>query len=181
MSDAVREAVEVLRGGGVISHACEGVWGFACDPFNETAVQRVLTLKQRPAAKGLIVIAHDASQFEPELALLDHNRRAEIELSWPGHTTWVLPTLRFPPIVTGDFATIAASVPAHEQALSLAACFAGPLVSTSANVANDPPCQSEQEVRAQFTLELDYIVPGKTSGAKGPSIIFDAGNGARIR
>ncbi len=37
-------AARCLRRGGVVAHATEGVWGLACDPFNATAVGRLVTL-----------------------------------------------------------------------------------------------------------------------------------------
>ena len=181
MNVDVTEAVNYLRNGGLICHACEGVWGFACNPFDETAVQRILRLKQRPQSKGLIVIAHDATQFEPELTQLDRTRRSVVESSWPGRTTWLLPTTRFPRWITGDFTTVAARVPEHDQARSIAARFNQPIVSTSANVANETPCATEVEVREKFGSRVDCIVSGAIGGAQGASDIFDGVSGARVR
>ena len=55
MTDVVNAAV-CLKAGGVIAHATEGVWGLACDPFNRKAVDRILTIKGREAAKGMLLI-----------------------------------------------------------------------------------------------------------------------------
>src|SRR4051812_4787928 len=62
-------AAQLLRNGGVVAHATEGVWGLACDPFNGDAVARVLELKGRSIRKGLIVIGADPFNFVPELAM----------------------------------------------------------------------------------------------------------------
>src|SRR4051794_31230036 len=40
-------AAKVLRHGGIVAHATEGVWGLACDPFDADAVVRLLDLKGR--------------------------------------------------------------------------------------------------------------------------------------
>ena len=53
----------LLRQGGVIAYPTEGVWGLGCDPHNEAAVLRLLALKQRDVAKGLILIASDEAQL----------------------------------------------------------------------------------------------------------------------
>ena len=181
MSAELREAVDLLRDGGIICHACEGVWGFACDPFNVSAVRRILEIKQRPQSKGLIVIADNATQFEPELAQLIPDIRHRINASWPGRTTWLLPTTRFPEWIVGDHETVAARVPGHEQARTIAAIFERPIVSTSANVANDPPCLTESEVRDKFEDVVDYVVSGTIAQSTGPSEIFDALSGDQIR
>ena len=181
MSAELHEAVQLLRDGGIICHACEGVWGFACDPFNESAVRRVLEIKQRPQSKGLIVIASAPAQFEPELAQLRTATRTRVESSWPGRTTWLLPTTRFPSWIVGDYRTIAARVPGHDQAREIAAMFKHPIVSTSANVANDPPCLTESEARLRFGDIVDYVVHGAIAESIGPSEIFDAVSGDQIR
>ena len=181
MSAELREAVRLLRDGGIICHACEGVWGFACDPFIESAVQRILEIKQRPQSKGLIVIADNASQFEPELSQLSSDIRSRVEACWPGRTTWLLPTVRFPEWIVGDHSTVAARVPGHDQARSIAAMFEKPIVSTSANVANETPCLTEIETRQKFGSIVDYVVTGAIAQATGPSAIFDALTGDQIR
>ena len=181
MSDEIREATQWLREGGVICYPCEGVWGFGCDPFDETAVSRVLSIKQREQAKGLIVIAHNAEQFRPELDQLNAATRKIIASSWPGRVTWLLPTDRFPDWITGYFATVAGRVPDHEQARTLAKSFNSPIVSTSANVADEPPCLSEEDVRNKFSQQVDYILSGSINHDAGASEIFSALNGERIR
>ena len=181
MSDELREAVKVLRDGGVICHACEGVWGFACDPLNRLAVQHILEIKQRPQSKGLIVIADNGAHFESELAQLGSDIRNRIEASWPGPTTWLLPSTRFPNWIVGDHLSVAVRIPGHEQARTIAAMFEHPIVSTSANVANDPPCLTENEVRVKFENVVDFVVPGVIAQSTGPSEIFDAVSGDQIR
>lgn len=181
MSAELGEAVELLRKGGIVSHACEGVWGFACDPFNQSAVQRILRLKLRPEEKGLIVIGSDNLQFIQELRQLPRERRTEVEATWPGRTTWLLPNVRFPAWVVGEHTTIATRVPGHKQARQLAGLFGKPIVSTSANIATQPPCTSEYQVRTQFEGLVDCIVSGEILSSAGSSDIFDALTGARIR
>ncbi|MCB1829705.1 MAG: Sua5/YciO/YrdC/YwlC family protein, partial [Gammaproteobacteria bacterium] len=53
----LREAARAVRGGGVIAYPTEAVYGLGCDPLNGAAVQQLLTLKDRPESKGLILIA----------------------------------------------------------------------------------------------------------------------------
>ena len=102
MSDSgVQIAAQVICDGGIVVHATEGVWGFACDPFNEDAVLRVLALKQRSVDKGLIVIGAGAEDFARQLMQIASARRAVVTASWPGRHTWVLPNVDYPKWVTG--------------------------------------------------------------------------------
>jgi len=50
-------AVEALRAGEVIAYPTESCFGLGCDPSNQQAVEKVISIKQRSADKGLILIA----------------------------------------------------------------------------------------------------------------------------
>ena len=174
-------AVGVLRNGGIVAHACEGVWGLACDPWNESAVSRILSIKCRADTKGLILIGHDARVFDAEIDQLDLAKQEVVKDSWPGHTTWIVPSTRFPKIVTGNRETVAVRVPDHVQARELCNRVGIPLVSTSANVSNKPPARTKFEVEETLGSMVDFVLPGTISGATGPSEIRDALSGERIR
>ena len=55
----VQQAARAIHAGAVIAYPTEAVFGVGCDPDSETAVNRLLVLKQRPVEKGLILIAAD--------------------------------------------------------------------------------------------------------------------------
>ena len=177
----IARAVAVLRDGGVVAHASEGVWGLACDPFDQAAVQRVLDVKGRAAAKGLIVVAGASADFAAELDAVDDALATRIRASWPGAVTWLVGNKRFPPWITGGRDTVAIRVPGHAQARALATAFGGALVSTSANRAGAPPAGTAAEVQRALGGEIDYLLPGETGGRSGPSRILDATTGARLR
>lgn len=179
--NALHEAVATLRRGGVVAHATEGVWGLACDPFGEAAIAKVLDIKGRAVAKGLVVIGADTAAFAPELDPLPARRRRAICRTWPGAVTWVVASRRFPDWITGGRESVAIRVPGHAQARALASAFGGPLVSTSANRAGAAPARTAAEVVAALGAAVDFILPGETAGRTGPSRICDAATGAVLR
>ena len=172
----VRRAVRALQTGGVVMHATEGVWGLACDPFDEAAVARLLVLKKRNLGKGLIVIGEAAERFENELDSLGSEDRARIVQTWPGRVTWILPNQMFPYWITGGRDEVAVRVPGHRQARELCREFGGPLVSTSANQSGQPAAVNGLQARrrfraAEFPTPDDYILPGEVATPGRPSLI----------
>lgn len=168
--------------GGVVAYPTEGVWGLGCDPFDRGAVERIYHIKQRPAGKGLILIAHDPAVLEPLLAPLDEATWRTVCASWPGPVTWVLPTADSAPYwLTGGRGSIAARVTAHPIARALCERFGGPIVSTSANKSGHRPARSALEVRLRLGRLVDGIVPGPTGGRRRPTPIYDAVTGACLR
>jgi len=174
----VRLAARALHAGGVIAYPTEGVWGLGCDPFDRQAVTRLLELKQRDPAKGLILIAADWAQIEPHLTPLTTAQRERLHATWPGPQTWLVPHNGSIPVwITGGHATVALRISAHPLVAALARAFGGPVVSTSANPSARPPARSALRVRCYFPDQLDYVLPGQLGGQLGPTPIRDLRSG----
>ena len=61
----LEQAVNHLKQGEVIAYPTEAVWGLGCDPFQQTAFDKILTLKQRPIEKGVILLSDNIERVEP--------------------------------------------------------------------------------------------------------------------
>lgn len=178
----LRETSRCLLGGGVIAYPTEAVYGLGCDPLNARAVQRLLELKQRPLAAGLILIAADFSQIEPFLDNLPPALRRRIGATWPGPITWLLPARPETPVwLRGRHATLAVRVTAHPGSAALCRAFGGALVSTSANPRGREPARCPLQVQRYFRDSIDYLVPGPLGQRQRPSEIRDARTGKVLR
>lgn len=170
----IRRAASILRAGGVIAYPTEGVWGLGCDPDNDAAVRRILELKRRDPAKGLILVAADIDQLEPYLAGLGEDEYSRLRASWPGPVTWLVPAngtaSRW---ITGRHPGLALRVSALPQLAVLCRLFGGPIVSTSANPSGRPAALTALRVRRYFPGRLDYVLCGPLGGRRGPSTIRD--------
>ncbi|MBB3332438.1 L-threonylcarbamoyladenylate synthase [Halomonas campaniensis] len=178
----IAHAVAALRRGGVIAYPTEAVWGLGCDPDNDEALARLLRLKQRDPAKGVILVATSIEQFSPWLEGLPLELHAPLAASWPGPHTWLVPDNgRSHGLVRGCHEKVALRVSAHPLVAALCEAFGGPIVSTSANIASEPPAMSAAEVREVFGDGLDAIVDGELGGLERPSTIRDLVSGRVLR
>jgi L-threonylcarbamoyladenylate synthase len=178
----LRRAVQTVRSGGVIAYPTESVYGLGCDPLEQVAVERIYELKQRDAAKGLILIASDISQLLPFMADLPADVLAKLKASWPGPVTWVVPaTLSLPHWLTGGRSTLAVRVTAHPIASALCQELGMALVSTSANRSGRPPARTALAVRNQLGDGVDEIVSGAVGGLSKPTEIREALTGKVLR
>lgn len=181
---SVEDAAALLREGGVIAYPTEAVWGLGCDPGNETAVQRLLSLKQRDVRKGLILAAGNIQQLAPYAAWgqLPDASRTTVLSSWPGPHTWIVPTApTTPPWIRGEHHGVAVRVSAHPQVVALCAAFGGAIVSTSANPAGHPPPYTRTTLDPAILAGIDGLVAGETSGQERPTSIRDARSGGTLR
>ncbi|BBP44672.1 threonylcarbamoyl-AMP synthase [Thiosulfatimonas sediminis] len=175
------QAVQQLQAGQVIAYPTEAVYGLGCDPFNQTAMQTLLHVKQRPLEKGVILIAASIEQILPLVKLQGEPWQAAVERTWPGPVTWVLPVQKILPIwITGGRDTVAVRVTAHQDVQQLCSAFGGPLISTSANLTGSEPARSCQEVAAIFAEQLDCL-QGELGQLSQPTQIFDASSGRQLR
>ncbi|OGV31886.1 MAG: threonylcarbamoyl-AMP synthase, partial [Legionellales bacterium RIFCSPHIGHO2_12_FULL_35_11] len=125
-------ARQYLKDGLVIAYPTEAVYGFGCDPFNKKSVYRILTLKNRAADKGLILLVSNWDQLDYLAQDLSDEDYILLRKSWPGPTTFIFPKSKHvPQWISGNYETIAIRMPAHS--ISSALCKEMPIVSTSAN------------------------------------------------
>ena len=175
-------AARCIRCGGVIAYPTEAVFGLGCDPANWSAVQRLLTLKNRSWRKGLILIASEQRQLEPWVGKFRSSWSDQLEHSWPGPTTWLLPAAPdCPDWLTGEHDTLAVRVTAHPLVRHLCDILDSALVSTSANASGQRPARSVLEIRLRLGSRIDFVLPGSLGGQQQPTEIRDLASGQFVR
>lgn len=173
-----------IEAGGIVAYATEAVWGLGCDPHRREAVARLLELKRRPMALGLILIGASYEQLAPyiDTPMIRPAALARVRRSWPGPNTWLLPaSTAVPPWIRGAHTSVALRVTAHPAAAGLCAATGHAIVSTSANVHGRRPPRTLLELRLGLGGQVDYILPGTTGGADRPTVIRDASSGRIVR
>ena len=182
----LEQAVAQLQAGQVIAYPTEAVWGLGCDPLNAAAFEHILTLKQRPIEKGVIVLAGDIAQVEHLLTGLSSAQRERVVQSWlqPSSdraTTWLLPHAgQIPEWITGQHELVAVRVTTHPLCQALCQQLNGFIVSTSANPAGLEPARSLNEATHYFGNRIGYL-DGALGSCQQPSRILNALTGAVIR
>ena len=171
----IKQAVDVVQAGGIIAYPTESVFGLGCDPDNQQAVEKLLAIKQRDAAKGLILIASHVQQILPLIQPIDALDLARALKTWPGHYTWVFPkTKQVSALVSGKFDTIAVRVSKHPIVKELCDKLNKPLVSTSANRSNHTEFSSIKQIKACFNDKIDFYLDAELGKNAKPSTIIDA-------
>lgn len=157
---------------GVICYPTEAVWGLGCHPQSETAFEAILTLKQRPQHKGVIIIAGDYSQLAP-YAKITPSLQRQLQNFWAGFVTCVLPKSDdCPDYLTGQFDGVAVRLTANPTVQVLCHGVGSALVSTSANLSGQVPVTNLAEARQTFGNNVGYYVDAPLGGEKNPSRII---------
>lgn len=177
--EGARTVVEALKAGGLVIYPTDTLYAVGCDARNPEALARLRAAKGREAGKAFPVIAADEDDAR---RLASHWPEAAARLAaafWPGPLTLVVPAAAdLPAELLAGAAGVAVRVPASSIARALAAGV-GPLVSTSANLAGEPPCTTVELALAAFPSADLAIDIGPLDGA--PSTIVDlTGDAPRV-
>lgn len=169
-SEDIRQAVEVLRKGGVILYPTDTVWGLGCDATNSEAVKRIFQIKRRADAKALITLVGSIAQLErtvdevPEVAyqLIEFSDRPmTIVYDAP------LASARIAPELLAEDGTIGVRVTAEEFSAGLCRAFRKPLVSTSANISGSPAPEVYTQIDPEILAAVDYVCLSRRNEAPG--------------
>jgi L-threonylcarbamoyladenylate synthase len=153
-----------------------------CIAENGAAVRRILDIKQRDPAKGMILIAADFEQLRPWIRLEAGISDAALRTGGDRPVTWIVPAADGVPYwVRGDHTGIAVRLTRHAIARALCAAAELPLVSTSANLSGRPATRNVLILRRTLGALVDYIVPGECGQAAGPSEIRELKSGKVLR
>lgn len=175
--------LQVLQQQGVIAYPTEAVFGLGCDPDSDIALQRLLSLKQRPWQKGLILVAANYQQLQPYIderqLTVQHQQR--LASDWPGPITYVIPARKtLSSWLIGEHQSIAVRVSAHQQVQQLCLAWGKPLVSTSANLSGQAACRTVEQVKQQFGADFP-VLAGPVNKQANPSMIIDIISGQILR
>jgi len=134
-SEALDEAVAILRAGGIVAVPTETVYGLAARADSDEAVAAIYRAKGRPSFNPLIVHVPDLGAAKA-LAEIDERADALAEALWPGALTMVLPrhaNAALAPAVSAGLSTVALRCPAHPLMRALLDACGFPLAAPSAN------------------------------------------------
>lgn len=116
--------------GDILLSFSDTVPGFFCSPYSDTALNRIISLKNRDKAKGFLILKRDIS----DICNIKPLHKAFMDSFWPGPLTIVfeLKDKRLD-AVSPDFRTIAVRNPSHSFWQAYFDLYDSPVLSTSAN------------------------------------------------
>jgi L-threonylcarbamoyladenylate synthase len=156
-----KQAIEILREGGIVAYPTDTVYGLGADPLNKRAVDKIYSAKKRPYNQPLPLLLADKSDLSKVASTLPDIVWKLAERFWPGGLTLVLKKSSWVPVhVTAGGDSIAVRVPNHAIPIALVQGLASPIIGTSANLSGRPSPVTAEEVREQLGEGVDLIING---------------------
>lgn len=173
----IQQAVEILRGGGLVAFPTETVYGLGADATNASAVEKIYQVKGRPAANPIIVHIADVERAQRYAADWPEAAQKLAEQFWPGPLTLVLP--KSPQIVdqaTAGLKTVGLRVPNHRLALELLQAFDGPIAAPSANRSARVSPTTAEHVHDELDDAVQLVLDGGPCEVGIESTVLDLSN-----
>ncbi len=175
-SEAIIEAVNMLKTGGVVVCPTDTVYGLMANACDCNAVEQVFKIKERPITKPLPIIARNMAWVK-ELVQMPGKLEETLSEIWPGATTVILPRKKvIPKIVTAGSPNVGIRIAKYELIDKILAKFGYPLTATSANISGEEPTGNIKRVIASFKGKIwkpDLILDVGNLPKSEPSAILD--------
>lgn len=151
-----------IEAGGVAVFPADTVYGLACDPLSDAAVERLYALKGRPAVKPAAIMFFALQLALDQLPEIGPRTRAAFESLLPGAVTLLLPNPEqlFPLACGPDIATLGLRVPALTQPLAALASVRTPVLQSSANLAGGDDARALTQVQPEIRGGADHEIDG---------------------
>lgn len=157
IEEDIKNAVEVMRKGGVILYPTDTVWGIGCDATNAEAVARIYKIKQRAESKAMICLVDSDNRIQRYI-------RNVPEVAWDVMNYATTPTtvildgaIGLAPNLIAEDGSIAMRITQEEFSKQLCFRMQKPIVSTSANISGQPAAQNYRDISEEILSQVDYV------------------------
>lgn len=179
------QAVEVIKGGGVVVTPSETQYGLSVDPINEKAVAKVYAIKGKSLSKPLGLIVGSIEIIRNNF-LTNAAEEALMSSFWPGPLGLRLQIRdleqikRISELTLGETQypnRMVVRISSDDILQGLSNKLGRPIVSTSANVSGQPGCYDVESVIKQLEnqdVQPDLIIDAGPLPESPPSTMIDA-------
>ena len=154
----LKNALEVLRNGGLILYPTDTIWGIGCDATNPEAVEKVYQLKGRQSDKPLIVLLDNDNKLASYVREIPDVAYELIEYAEKPLTIVYDGAKNLAANLIAEDGSIGIRVTKHQFCTHLLQRFKKPIVSTSANISGEPSPKSFFDISETITEGVDYVV-----------------------
>lgn len=188
--EIIKQAVSVLRAGGVILYPTDTIWGIGCDATNPEAVAKIFAIKHREDSKSLVTLASDLDMVAryvkviPPMAIdLVEVNDSPMTIIYPDAIIGEKPAdgslgkgdrYHLAYNAVAEDGSVGIRIPLMDFCKNLVSRLGRPIISTSANISGEPAAKRFSDVVPEIREAMDFIVSpsmDKDSTGKASQII----------
>jgi tRNA threonylcarbamoyl adenosine modification protein (Sua5/YciO/YrdC/YwlC family) len=170
----VKQAVEIIRQGGVIALPTDSSYALACQLDDKAAVERLRRIRGLDERQLLSLLVRDLSELA-SFAMVDNRQYRLIKSVTPGPYVFVLQATKEVPrrLSHPSRKTIGLRVPSHPIPLAILEALGEPLIASTLILPPDTePLNDPEEIRERLEKQLDLVIDGGACPCE-PSTVVD--------
>ena len=153
----IKNAIEVMKQGGVILYPTDTVWGIGCDATNAEAVAKVYKIKKRDDSKALICLVDSDARLQRYVRNVPNVAWDILDITTKPTTIILDGAINLAPNLIAEDGSIALRITKEPFSHELCYRFQKPLVSTSANISGEPAAANYNDISQELLDAVDYV------------------------
>ena len=176
--NTVKQAVNILKGGGIIIYPTDTLYGFGVDATNSKAIEKLNELKNRQSPLSIIISS--IKEIEKYGTFSSQNTKM-IKTILPGPFTILIDSLKsnLSTLLNPNSDYIGIRIPNHQFPIQIVRLLGRPIVTTSVNKNKEPSLNNIIDMEKTFP-NIDIFEDEINLSSKGSTIINLAVNPYKI-
>ena len=171
---ALQDAGEIIKSGGLVAFPTETVYGLGGDGLNKESSRKIYAAKGRPSDNPLIIHIANMEALDYIVEEVTQEAQKIARAFWPGPLTMILrKSENVPEETTGGLQTVAVRMPSNKVACKLIEYGGGYIAAPSANLSGRPSPTVAKYVVEDMNGRIDMIIDGGEVGIGLESTIID--------
>ena len=177
----IKQAVEIVRKGGVIVYPTDSCYAIGCALGDKTAMERILAIRKIDLKHHLTLMCADLSDLGT-YAKVDNSQFRQLKAATPSSYTFILQATKEVPNRTlhPKRKTIGLRVPDNAIALALLKELGEPMLSSTLMLPeDDEPLTDPYEIGDRLAHAVDAVIDGGWCGTE-PTTVIDMTDGVAL-
>jgi tRNA threonylcarbamoyl adenosine modification protein (Sua5/YciO/YrdC/YwlC family) len=169
----IRQAVEILRDGGIVVYPTDSCYALGCHLGDKTAITRIRQIRQLDDQHHLTLMCRDLSEIS-HYARVDNNKFRLLKANTPGSYTFILEATKEVPkrLQHPKRSSIGIRVPDHPIALALLEELGEPMLSSTLILPDqDFPLTDAEYIREILEKQVDAVIDGGAVGLEFTTVL----------
>ncbi|GAB3246862.1 L-threonylcarbamoyladenylate synthase [Chitinimonas naiadis] len=169
----IKQAVEIIRNGGVIAYPTESCYALGCHLGDKDALERIRRIRQVDDKHHFTLVCRDLSELAT-YAKVDNRQYRYLKSAMPGPYTVILQATREVPrrVMQAKRSTIGLRVPQHKVVRALLDELGEPLLSSTLLLPGEDFSPTDGwEISQQLEHQLDAVLDGGACGTCVTTVI----------
>ena len=169
---AVSKASKIFNSGHIFIYPTDTIYGFGCNPFNKSAINKLNNIKNRVSEKQYILLVDSLEMLFQYVVMIDKQQIELLNRIWPNPVSVIL-RLNDDTQRKVNYSCAAFRIPNNTFCINLLKKVKTPLVSTSVNITGEKPLNQYSEIKVEFADKVSAIFYTEHESIAEPSTLID--------